>query len=208
MGGIETLSAASWNVLLIGGHSAAGKTTAAELVARSLGVQWMMMDDLRLAFQRARVSLPENTDALYFDTVPSFHRLSPEEFRDRLIAVGEALSPALEVIIEHHVDLSLPVVIEGDGILPSLLSRPPVVERRDSVRAVFLIEPEESEILGNMLARSRATSDRTAEQLRNEARAKWLHGQWLSREAGEHGLPVVRPRPWETLAERIIRHLA
>ena len=117
------MSAVNWNVLLIGGHSAAGKTTAAELVGRSLGVPWMMMDDLRLAFQRARVSLPENTDALYFDTVPSFRRLSPQDQCDGLIAVGEALSPALEVIIEHHVDLSLPIVIEGDGILPSLLSQ-------------------------------------------------------------------------------------
>ena len=197
-----------WAVLLIGGHSAAGKTTAAELVARSLGVQWMMMDDLRLAFQRARVSLPENTDALYFDTVPSFRHLSPEEFCERLVAVGQALSPALEVIIEHHVDLSLPVVIEGDGILPSLLCRPPVVERRESVRAVFLIEPEETEILSNMLDRSRAISDRTEKQFRNEARAKWLHGQWLSREAASHDLPIVHPRPWATLVERIVQHLA
>ena len=197
----------NWTVLLIGGHSAAGKTTAAELVGRSLGVPWMMMDDLRLAFQRARVSLPENTDALYFDTVPSFRRLGPEEQCDGLIAVGEALSPALEVIIEHHVDLSLPIVIEGDGIVPSLLSRKPVVERAESVRTVFLIEPEETEILGNMMARSRAISDRTGEQLRNEARAKWLHGQWLAREAATHSLPIVHPRPWETLVERIIQHL-
>ena len=197
-----------WSVLLIGGHSAAGKTTAAELVGRSFGVQWMMMDDLRLAFQRARVSLPENTDALYFDTVPSFRRLGPEEHRDGLIAVGEALSPALEVIIEHHVDLSLPIVIEGDGIVPSLLSRPPVVERAESVRTVFLVEPEEQAILSNMLARSRAIAGRTEEQLRSEARAKWLHGQWLSREATSHGLPTVHPRPWETLVERITRHLA
>ena len=197
----------NWTVLLIGGHSAAGKTTAAELVGRSPGVPWMMMDDLRLAFQRARVSLPENTDALYFDTVPSFRRLGPEEQGDGLIAVGEALSPALEVIIEHHVDLSLPIVIEGDGIVPSLLSRKPVVERAESVRTVFLIEPEETEILGNMMARSRAISDRTGEQLRNEARAKWLHGQWLAREAATHSLPIVHPRPWETLVERIIQHL-
>ena len=201
------MPAVNWSVLLIGGHSAAGKTTAAELVGRSLGVPWMMMDDLRLAFQRARVSLPVNTDALYFDTVPSFRRLGPEEQCDGLIAVGEALSPALEVIIEHHVDLSLPIVIEGDGIVPSLLSRKPVVERAESVRTVFLIEPEETEILGNMLARSRAITDRTGEQLRNEAHAKWLHGQWLAREAAAHSLPIVHPRPWETLVERITEHL-
>ena len=203
-----SMTETDWNVLLLGGHSAAGKTTAAELVGRSLGVQWMKMDDLRLAFQRARVSLPKDTEALYFDTVPSFRRLNPEEQRDGLIAVGEALSPALEVIIENHVDQSLPVVIEGNGIVPSLLSRPPVVERSEYVRAVFLIEPDETEVLGNMLARSRAIADRIEEQLRNEARAKWQHGQWLSREAASHGLPIVQPRPWETLVERIIRRAA
>ena len=207
MGGFETLSAVNWAVLLIGGHSAAGKTAAAELVGRSLGVPWMMMDDLRLAFQRARVSLPENTDALYFDTVPGFRHLSPEEQCDGLIAVGEALSPALEVIIEHHVHMSLPIVIEGDGIVPSLLSRKPVVERSESVRTVFLIEPEETETLGNMIARSRAISDRTEEELLHEAHAKWLHGQWVSWEAASHSLPIVHPRPWETLVERIILHL-
>jgi len=54
----------------------------------------------------------------------------------------------------------------------------------DANRAVVsLIEPEESEVLDNMLVRSRAISNRTEEQLRNEARAKWLHGQWLFREA-------------------------
>ncbi len=117
------------------------------------------------------------------------------------------MSPALEGIIEHHVDLSLPVVIEWDGILPSLLLRPPVVERSESVRAVFLIEPEETEILTNMLARSRAISDRTEEQLRNEAHAKWLHGQWLLSAATKRGLPIVNPRPWATLVERILQHL-
>ena len=62
--------------------------------------------------------------------------------------------------------------------------------------------------MGNMLARSRAISDRTEEQLRNEAHAKWLHGEWLSREAASHSLPIVHPRPWETLVERIIQPLA
>ena len=200
---------AEWRVFLIGGHSATGKTTASKRLGLSLGVPWMMVDDLRLAFQRACVSLPKGTDSLYFDKKPHFWRRPPEELCDALIAVGEVMSAPLEVVIENHVDQDLPIVIEGDGILPSLLSRPPVIEREASVRAVFLVEPEESAILDNTLARGRGyTAGRTQQESRNEARGRWLFGQWLAREAARYNLPVLAPRPWETLVERLTDHLA
>ena len=184
----------NWRVFLIGGHSSVGKTTVAKRIGLSLGVPWMMVDDLRLAFQRARVRLPEGTDALYFDKEPHFWHRPPEEQRDALIAVGHVLSAALEVVIENHVDQSAPIVIEGDGILPSLLSRPPVVERAAMVRAAFLVEPDESEIQRNVLARGRAG---------DQARGIWLFGQWLAQEAAMYDLPVVEPRPWDALVERL-----
>lgn len=142
-----------WRVFLIGGHSYAGKTTAANRLALALGVPWMMVDDLRLAFQRARVTLPKGTSALYFDETPQFWRRQPAEIRDALIAVGELMSAPLEVVIENHVDQDIPIVTEGDGILPSLLSRPSVVERARMVRTVFLVEPDESKVLANMPVR-------------------------------------------------------
>lgn len=194
-----------WQVLLIGGHSASGKTTVAAQIGRSLGIPWMMVDDLRLAFQRARVRLPEGTDALHFDETPHFWRRPPEELRDALIAVGEVMSPALEVVVENHVDQDAPIVIEGDGILPSLLSRPPLLERSGTIRAAFLVEPDESVILDNTLARGKGfVAGRTEAELRVDAHARWLFGQWLAREAVRYGLPVVEPRPWETLAERLV----
>ena len=196
-----------WRVFLIRGHSSAGKTTAANRIGLSLGVPWMMVDDLRLAFQRARVRLPNGTDALYFDHKPHFWRRRPEEQCDALIAIGEVMSAPLEVVIENHVDQSIPIVIEGDGIVPSLLSRPPVVERAAAVRTVFLIEPEESEVLASILARGRAVEGRTEEEVRDEARARWLHGQWLAKEAARYDLPIMGPRPWETLVERLINRL-
>ena len=39
--------------------------------------------------------------------------MPPELLCDGLIGVGQALSPALEVVIENHVDTVAPVVIEG-----------------------------------------------------------------------------------------------
>ncbi len=198
-----------WCVLLIGGVSAVGKTAAAKRIGLSLGVPWMQVDDLRLAFQRARVSLPEGSEALYFfvDT-PHVWRRQPEELRDALIAVGETLSAPLEVVIESHVDTSTPIVIEGDGILPSLCGRPPVLERaaKGAVRFIFLVEPDESAILANMFERGRGIAAQASEELRTEARAKWLFGRWLAEEVTRYGLPVIEPRPWETLAERILAH--
>jgi 2-phosphoglycerate kinase len=201
----------SWLVLLIGGLSASGKTVAAKRFGLSLGVPWMQVDDLRLAFQRAHASLPSGTDALYFflDT-PNVWRRQPEELRDALIAVGDVMSAPLEVVIEHHVDTATPLIVEGDGILPSLLFRPSVRERaaKGAVRAVFLVEPDEPAILRNMLDHGRGTATQAREESRTEARAKWLFGQWLAEKAMGYGLPVIEPRPWETLAARISTHSA
>ena len=172
-----------------------------------LGVPWMMVDELRLAFQRACVQLPKGTKALYFDKTPHFSRRQPEEMCDALVAVGEVLTAPLEVVIENHVDQRNPIVIEGDGILPSLLARAPVAERARMVRAVFLIEPDESQVLANVLARGRYAEDMTQQELRNDAHSKWLYGQWLAEEAARHELPVVQPRPWETLVQRLLERL-
>ena len=117
------------------------------------------------------------------------------------------MSAPLEVVIENHVDQDIPIVIDGDGILPALLSRPSVVERARMVRTVFLVEPDESQVLANMPVRGRHPEGITQDELRNEARAKWLYGQWLAQEAARYNLPVIQPRPWETLVQRLLDHL-
>jgi hypothetical protein len=76
------------------------------------------------------------------------------------------------------------------------------------VRAVFIVEADETTLLANMLARARGLVNRTEAELQAEARAKWLYGQWLTREAQHYGLPVLAPRPWPTLAARIIAAVA
>jgi 2-phosphoglycerate kinase len=196
-----------WTVLLIGGSSGTGKTFLAKQSGLRLGISWLEVDDLRLALQRSRVMLPEHTEALYFfEETPHVWELPAERLRDALIAVGQVMAPALEVVIENHIDTAAPVIIEGDGILPSLLARPPVRDRavNGNVRAVFLVEPEEDALFANMMARNRGIAARTEAELRTEARAKWLFGRGLADEASHYGLPVVEPRPWLTLLERVM----
>src|ERR1700730_6915919 len=135
-----------WEVLLIGGPSGAGKTILAKQLGLRFGISWLEVDDLRLALQRSRVILPDHTEALYFfEEMPGIWEMPAERLRDGLIAVGHVMAPALEVVIENHVDNATPCVIEGDGILPSLFARPSVRDRavNGNVRAVFLVESEE-----------------------------------------------------------------
>jgi hypothetical protein len=72
---------------------------------------------------------------------------------------------------------------------------------------VFLVETDEQVLYANMVTRGRAVSERTEIELRTEARAKWLYGQWLTKEALHYDIPVLAPRPWETLVERIMQYL-
>lgn len=197
----------SWSVLLLGGPSGAGKSLAAAAIGRRLGVSWLQVDDLRLALQFSRATLPAGNEALaFFAETPGLWTLPPERLADALVGVGEAMAPAIEIVVANHVDTDAPVVIEGDGVLPSLLDRPPVRERvaAGAVRPAFPVEPDEAVLYANMVARARGIADRTEASLRTEARAKWLFGRWLEGEARRRGTPVLAPRPWVTLVGRLL----
>ncbi len=120
-----------------------------------------------------------------------------------LIAIGEAVAPAIEVVIENHVDQRYPVVIEGDGILPSIFERKSVRTRATNgrVRAVYLHELDPNALLANLVARG---ADNWREDLRAYAVRSAAYGEWLKREAEQRGLPTVPARPWDTLADRIL----
>ena len=177
----------SWFVLLIGGPSGVGKSTVAAQVARRLGVSWLMVDDLRLALIRSGVAIPDHPH-VDFDAPGG------------LIAIAEAVAPAIEVVIENHVDQRCPLVIEGDGILPSLFERPSVRARSNLTRAVFLYESDEDALHRNVLTRARA--ERPGFDAFAYAYRSARYGAWLKKEAEQRGLPTVAARPWDTLADR------
>jgi 2-phosphoglycerate kinase len=181
----------AWFVLLLGGSSGVGKSTVAPEVARRLGAAWLMVDDLRLALERSGVAIPDST------------RVEEVDGPGGLVEVGEAVASAIEVVIENHVDERIPVVIEGDGILPSIFERGPVRERAAGgrVRAVFLYEEDPEALRVNLLARGR---DGWREDLGWYARRSARHSAWLRREAERRGLPTLAARPRETLVERIL----
>ena len=171
-----------------------------------------MVDDLRLAFQRSQVTLPAATDDLYYFAdihEPKKRHVwqeSPERLRDALIAVGELMAPAIEAVVLNHLDQRLPIVIEGDGILPSLLDRPLMRQRRrdGTLFMLVIVESDESVLFNNLLARGRGIDEMTRADLITESRAKHLFSQWITVQAVQHDVPVVTLRPWDTRHRRVL----
>jgi len=185
------LAALGWRVLLLGGASGIGKSTVAGRLGQRLGLPWLQVDDFRLALIRSGLLFPDA------DAVPAF------DGAGGLLAHGELLSPAIEVVIENHVDQRNPAILEGDAILPALFERPSVRRNADSgwLRAIFLYEPEEGAIRENMQVRKVGHTDAA------HVHKNWQYGEWLRREAARRGLPTLPVRPWDTLEDRI-RHAA
>jgi len=185
----------------------------ARQLARRLSTSVLLVDDVRLALQEVTTGVEQ----------PGLHRFlnyeaeqwrDSESIHDDWIVVGKAMTAPLKVIIAHHIVVGGvgPIIIEGDGILPSLATQQSFRELKHfqglepdlAVRAVFLVERDEDQVLRNLVGRGRAFDEWATEEQRAFAHASWLYGQWLAREAEAHRLLVVAARPFETCAQRIL----
>ena len=190
-----------WKVLLIGGSSGVGKTVTARQLANYLSISLLLLDDVRLALQAA--TTPETHPDLHI-----FLHYSTEQWRESAsiyrdwITVGKAMLEPLKAVIHHHIlvpDVGR-IIVEGDGILPmvSELDFDP-----EDVRAVFVFEQEEQQLLDNLRRRGRGFQEWGISEQEGFAHASWLYGQWLAQEAGKRGVPVLPARPHQTLLERL-----
>jgi hypothetical protein len=111
------------------------------------------------------------------------------------------MTPALESVIGDHLDTKVPVVLEGDFIAPMLAAQISFDGQSNAgrVRAVFLYEADETQILDNFSQR-----EPEAGMQATRARVSWLQGQWLARECGRIGIPALPARPWRTLFARVL----
>lgn len=203
----------TWDVLLIGGSSGVGKTRIARELAKALSIPLLLADDVRLALQQ--VTTPEQQADLhvFLNYTPKQWR-NGEQIKADWIAVGQAMTPPLKTILAHHVVVSGVgrLILEGDGVLPEL-ARPDTfsdlkhfsgLRLDDEVKAVFLVEPDEEQILSNLRARGRGFDEWGLEEQRAFAHASWLYGEWLACEARARSLHVLEAHPYESLLERIL----
>ncbi|MEO8608575.1 MAG: AAA family ATPase [Chloroflexota bacterium] len=190
-------SSRSWDVLLLGGPSGAGKTSVSYRLAQHFGAGLLEIDDFQAVLQE--MTTPQQQPLLHiWATRPEIHAQSAELIFDQILAIADVITPALEAVIAKHLRSHRPVILDGDLILPSLLAEPSFAGK---VRGVFLYEENESQLIENF-ARREPGSVQT-----KRARVSWLYGQWLLEEAERTGITLLPARPWETVFERIVASL-
>jgi 2-phosphoglycerate kinase len=192
-----------WDLLLVGGASGTGKSRVASRLAHHFAIGMGAVDDFQIVLEH--MTTPDQQPVIHFwRTHPDPDRLSAKEIMRQGLEVARVMSSGLEAVIADHLRMNVPVVLEGDFIAPALAAQTSFGgEPNDGrVRAVFLYEPDEGQILRNF-------SDREPEAgaQSKRARVSWLQGQWLESECEERRIPILAAQPWETLFDRILEAL-
>jgi 2-phosphoglycerate kinase len=187
-------------VILIGGRSSVGKTTAAADLASRRGFQHVQVDALRAEELHPAVQ--------FVGSSPEVWDLGPEALRDRLIEICEVLRPHILRIVSRQLALGVPAVVEGEGIEPSLLES--LTDSR--VRLVFVAEVNEKRLAETLDDRPSAGAARFrqlgAARRQCVCRMNRLYGEWIEAEALRRGLPCLPSQPWKDLADRIFASVA
>lgn len=196
-----------WTVLGIMGSSGTGKSSAATSIGRRFAIPWLHVDDLRLAIESMNVALPQGTDALYFfEREQDVWRRPVDDVRRALIDIAGLLLPAVRIVIGNHLAIDEPVVVEGDGIHPDLVSDPmlrPWIES-GALRFCCVVEADERWLLENITVRGRGMDAGDSEDHLRQAVVYRDFGRWLRESAIRSDVPIVESRPFATLAQRII----
>ncbi len=195
-----------WQVLVLFGASGTGKSTAARQIASGSGTTWMQVDDLRLALQYSQVTLPTMTDRLYFfESTPDFWARPPDELLQAFIDVATVMAPAVRVVIDSHLATGVPMVIEGDGVLPFLVDDPVLRLWVDSgaIRFCCVAAGSRTELIENMVRRGRGDHLDDHERVAMQATANLAFNDWLVEMSRVLRIPVVPSRPFDTLPDRI-----
>lgn len=190
----------SWQVLLLGGPSGVGKTSVSYRLAHHFGIGITEIDDFQVMLEC--MTTPAEQPALhYWRTHPEAAKQPAQEIVKQLIAVGQVMMPALEAVITNHLESQVPIVLEGDFILPALaISSFCLQNSTDSqVQTLFLYEESEEQLCRNFLQRE---SEHGLQAKR--AQVSWLYGQWLKQEAERLNILALPARPWDNLFERIL----
>ncbi|MBA7679155.1 hypothetical protein ES703_87438 [subsurface metagenome] len=197
-------------VFLIGGCSGVGKTRVAPLVAQRLNASVYQVDDFRMALQSITNS-QQHPELHYFISSPGRAKKGiwnspPDILCEALIKVGSIVSSALEVVVAHHIKTGDSIVLEGDGIIPEMVSRciSSSNNPENQVNSVFIYEPDQDFFLRVVGGQAQEHRSDQGKQRLTIIQMHWLYNQWLIKEATKHSLLLIAARPWDTLADRIL----
>lgn len=185
----------NWDILIIGGASGSGKTSVSRPLSQYYGIDLVRVDDFQCLLEA--IISPEMIPTLhYWKIEPNWRNESVEWVVERLKGVGKAWLPGLAAVIKDRLEESIPMILEGDFILPELSASC----NNPRIKTIFVHEPSREQILQNYLAR---------EGTHQVHRADISHafGNWLKERCENQNVPVIESRPWDNLMERVISAL-
>jgi len=104
--------------------------------------------------------------------------------------------PGLIAVINDHLEENIPMILEGDFILPEISSS----FSNARIKTIFIHEPSKDQILQNYL-------EREGKLQLHRANISHAYGNWLAESCGKYGVPVIEPRPWDSAVDRVIESL-
>ena len=197
---MDEVSVQPLQVLVLGGASGTGKTRLSYRLASELGFGITEVDDFQVVLER--MTTPEQQPSLHFwRTHPDPGSLSAEEIEKQGLDILDVMLPALEAVVENHLEGGTSLVLEGDFIHPALPARDAFGQEPNGgrVRGVFLVEADEDQIIQNYLEREPATGPQTT-----RAQVSVLRASWIREKCEELGVAAIPARPWDTLFDRVL----
>ena len=182
----------NWDVLIIGGASGSGKTNISLPLARYFEIDLVRVDDFQVLLKA--LTTHETLPDLHFEiTHPEYRKYGANESLNLLLNIGQSLIPGLVAVVNDHIVENIPMILEGDFILPEFA----VSFNNPRIKSIFVHEPSREQILQNYL-------EREGELQPYRADGSYGYGNWLYENCNRFGIPVINPRPWDTVIERTI----
>ena len=139
------------------------------------------------------MTTPESFPSIhYWNTHPEWWKEGVEATVGQLIDVGKALMPGIVAVINDHIVENIPMILEGDFILPELSSS----FNNPRIKSIFIYEPSKEQILKNFMERDKKIQEYRAD-------VSHSYGNWLVDKCKKYGIPVIESRPWNNLMERV-----
>jgi 2-phosphoglycerate kinase len=183
----------NWDILIIGGASGSGKTSISCPLARLYEVDLVRVDDFQVFMQAC--TTPETHLALH-TPAPHNNYEGVDAIVIPYIDIGRMFLPGLTAVVNDHVLENIPMILEGDFILPELAAS----FGNPKIKAIFIYETSREQILQNYFSREAELQEQRADR-------SYAHGNWLKDECFKLGITVIEARPWNTLMERVTASL-
>ena len=183
----------NWTVLIIGGASGTGKSSIAYQLGEHYCVNVIEIDDIHQVMKKI-TSIEKFPAIHYWKTGVNWKEIGIDGNLNWLRNVSMEIFIGVKAIIDRHVIDNVPIIIEGDFIIPQIT----LSFINTDIKTLFIIESDKEQLLKNF-------QNREGGELQNyRADISVKYNEWLIKSCKELGIKYFDSRPWNTLLDRII----